>query len=98
MDLTSQQRRYLKGLAHKLQPKVQLGKHGFSDALQKEIDRQLTQLELIKIRVGVEDRQEFLGLVETLSQATRSHLVQAIGRVVVLYRQSDEPEIKLPRN
>jgi RNA-binding protein len=98
MALTSQQRRYLKGLAHKLQPKVHLGKHGFSQALQKEIDRQLADWELIKVRVGVEGREEFLELADTISQTSKSHMVQAIGRIIVLYREGEEPEIKLPRS
>jgi RNA-binding protein len=96
MDLTSQQRRFLKGLAHKLQPIVSLGKNGFSPALQKEVDRHLADRELIKVRVGVDERKEFLSLADTLAQETKSHLVQVIGRMAILYRKGKNPEIKLP--
>jgi RNA-binding protein len=96
MTLTSHQRRFLKGLAHKLTPSVHLGKNGWSEALRKEVDRQLGDLELIKVRISVEERQEFLHLAQVIADASQSHLVQTIGRIAVLYREGEEPEIKLP--
>ena len=98
MTLTSHQRRFLKGLAHKLHPSVNLGKNGWTDSLCREVKRQLGDLELIKVRIGVEERQEFLDLAQVIADSTESHLVQTIGRIAVLYREGEEPEIKLPRS
>lgn len=97
MTLTSQQRRYLKGLAHKLNPSVHLGKNGWTAPLSREVDRQLNDLELIKVRISVEERNEFLRLAQVIAEESKSDLVQTIGRIALLYRKGLEPAIQLPK-
>ena len=54
--ITGKQKKYLKGLAHKLNPVVMVGNKAFQAVL-KEIDATLEAHELIKIRVRCEDRR-----------------------------------------
>ncbi len=48
--LTSSQRKRLRGLAHDLKPLVHLGKAGLTDAALAQIDKELADHELIKVR------------------------------------------------
>ena len=48
--LTSSQRKRLRGLAHDLHPLVHLGKAGLTDAALAQIDKELADHELIKVR------------------------------------------------
>ena len=93
--LSPKQVRQLRGLAHKLDPLVQLGKHGMTPILLKEIDRCLADHELIKIRLATPDRAEFQAMTEQVARETGAAVVQTVGRVAVLYRPAAEPTIKL---
>ncbi|HKJ72465.1 MAG TPA: ribosome assembly RNA-binding protein YhbY [Gammaproteobacteria bacterium] len=95
-SLTSKQRRHLRGLAHALQPVVQVGDAGVSDAVAAAAEEALAHHELIKVRFQQGDRGERRGMTETLCAATGAELVQEIGRMAVLYRPAEEPEIQLP--
>jgi len=98
MTLTAKQKQYLKGLAHGLEPVVQVGTKGISDGLVEQIRDQLVRHELIKIRFNTESASEPAESAEELATRTKSQLVQKMGRMVVLYRRHDEkPKIELPK-
>lgn len=75
---------------------VAIGKQGLTPALYKEVDRNLADHELIKIRVLADDKAALKVAAEEIKTATASAVIQVIGRIVVLYRPGEEPEIKLP--
>jgi RNA-binding protein len=87
MLLIAKTRQHLKAKAHKLKPVVMLGNKGFSAAVQKEVEIALNDHELIKIRVACEDREEKKALVAEICAATKSELVQLIGKIAVIYKQ-----------
>jgi RNA-binding protein len=92
VPLSPKERQALKARAHGLKPVVLLGNAGASKPVIKEIDRALAAHELIKVRVPGDDRTQrdalFTELADTLSAAR----VQAIGKLLVLYRPiPDEP-------
>lgn len=95
--LTGKQKRYLRSLAHNTDPTFQIGKGGINENMINQIDDTLENRELIKIHVlqnNVDDKSE---LATTLSDATNSEVVQIIGSMIVLYRESkDNKEITLP--
>ena len=49
--MTGKQKRHLRTMAHTLKPVVNLGKHGLSRETKNEIDSQLLEHELIKLKV-----------------------------------------------
>ena len=49
--MTGKQKRYLRSLAHSLKPVVQIGKQGLSRDTLVQIEKQLDDHELIKVRV-----------------------------------------------
>ena len=97
MELNSKQVKYLKGLAHALNPCVQMGKNGFCESFVSEVKRGLKDHELIKVRMSCEDRTELDKFTEQLHNETGSQLVQVIGHVAVLYKAAEIPKIILPK-
>lgn len=91
--LTPRQRAQLKARAHALEPFVQIGQAGISDAVVAETDRTLTAHGLIKVRLNGADRQAREELITSLSERTGATVVQNVGKVVVLWRprEDDEP-------
>lgn len=97
MNLSDQQRRYLRGLAHPFKPVVLIGNAGLTDAVVKETAQALHDHELIKVRARVADRAARDALFSELAQRTDGALVDRIGHVAVLYRPgSPRPKIIIP--
>jgi RNA-binding protein len=96
--LNGRQRRHLRALAHHLEPLVQVGKEGVTDAVVAAADQALTDHELIKIRLPQIDRDERGQMALELERGTRAAIAGTTGRVVLLYRRHpNEPVIQLPR-
>lgn len=96
--LTGKERSYLKGLANKIEPIFQVGKHGLSENFIKQVDEALETRELIKIKILqnslLEPKETALELVDK----TNAEFVQSIGSKFVLYRESkDKKKIELPK-
>ena len=98
MKLTNKQKQYLKGLAHPLKPVVQLGANGFTEGVLAEIENALNHHELIKVKVPTDDRETKALIFEAIVRETGATKLQTIGHTIVLYRQSPEKKIQLPRN
>ena len=96
MALTEPQKRYLRGLAHKLKPVVMLGNAGFSEGVANELDLTLEHHELIKVRVSAEDRETRDALIREMCATAGCELVQRIGHIAVVYRPAKKPTIRLP--
>lgn len=86
VQLTPRERSSLKGRAHALEPVVHVGNAGLSEAVVKEADRALTAHELIKVRVGGDDRDERAALIDALCERTDAAKVQTVGKIAVLWR------------
>jgi RNA-binding protein len=96
--LSGQARRYLRGRAHGLDPAVQVGKAGLTAPVAESIDVSLRAHELIKVRVAA-DRDERDELAAAIEQRLGCECVGIIGRMVILYRQHEDPDrrrIELP--
>jgi putative YhbY family RNA-binding protein len=90
--LTAKERQALKARAHPLKPVVLLGAAGLTAAVVKEIDRALAAHELIKVKVPGDDRGEREAVFAALAADLSAARVQAIGKLLVLFRPApDEP-------
>src|SRR5690349_13090031 len=95
--LTGKQRSHLRGLAHGLDPIVQVGKEGVTEALVAALSRALWDHELVKVRVLQASPLDRSECAAELSKATESETVGEIGRIVMLYKRHPErPQITLP--
>ena len=93
ISLSPRQRARLKARAHALEPVVQVGQAGASEAVVAEVDRTLAAHGLIKVRLGGADRASREELAQTLCAHTGAAAVQQVGKVLVLWRPrpDDEP-------
>ena len=98
--LKGSQRKYLRGLAHKLNPAAFVGHKGITPSLTDEINMALDTTELIKIKFSDHKEKELkTALVEEIASITQSHVAGMVGHVAILFRQHPDPEkqkIKLP--
>ncbi|MDW5416764.1 MULTISPECIES: ribosome assembly RNA-binding protein YhbY [unclassified Iodobacter] len=99
MELTSDQRRHLKSLAHHIDPVVMIGNNGLADAVIREIAVNLDAHELIKIRVLGDDRALREEYMQKICSELGAVAVQHIGKLLIVYRASntDKPRIVLPK-
>lgn len=97
MNLSTKQKQHLKGLAHSLKPVVLMGANGLTEAVLAEIDLALNHHELIKIKVASEDRETKQLIIDAIVRKTSAEKVQTIGKTLVLFRQTPERKIEIPR-
>jgi RNA-binding protein len=99
-DLKGSQKKYLRGLAHKLNPSAFVGHKGITQNLIEEIDQALSASELIKIKfVDFKEKEQKKVLTQEIVNKTQSHVAGTIGHVVILFRRNPDKEkqqIKLP--
>lgn len=99
-DLSSHQRKYLRGLAHGLKPIVFVGHKGKTSSLAAALDQALTTHELVKAKfIDDKDKAYKAQTIEFLEKATASEMVGLIGHVAIFYRPQQDPEkrkISLP--
>ena len=98
MSLSPTQTRYLRGLAHDLKPVILTGNKGITDAVLKEFAIALDHHELVKVKLGCDDRIERKRQIAELRLHGNAELVQSIGKVASFYRRNDEqPKLALPK-
>ena len=88
--MTSKERAQLIKEAAKMTPIFRLGKSGISPEFTKAVSEALEARELIKLDVLKncdDDPKELAGIV---SERTGSHIVQIIGRKIVLYKANKD--------
>ena len=93
-SVASAQKRQLRAQGHHLKPIVQIGQAGLSDGVIEATKVALEQHELIKVSINGESPTERKSGAQELAKATGAHVVQVIGRVIVLYRQNEKPKAK----
>jgi RNA-binding protein len=93
-ELTSTQRKFLRGVAHHLDPVVLIGKHGLTEALVKSAAEALEAHELIKVKFNDFKTQKDALLAE-LCEKTGCAIAGRVGNVGILYREQPDPEKRL---
>ncbi|MDJ0837625.1 MAG: ribosome assembly RNA-binding protein YhbY [Acidobacteriota bacterium] len=97
MTLNSAQRRYLKQLAHHLKPLLQMGKDGPSAGFIGQLNEQIENHELIKIRI-LNNCEYTKSEIETAFAGAGITLVQKVGHVYTVFRQKEEDsQLSLPK-
>ena len=94
MSLDNTTTRKFRRIGHHLSPIVMISS-GLSKNIMTEIDRALTDHELIKIKVNTNDREAKKALIEEICKAKNAELVQQIGHVALLFRAAKQPDPRL---
>lgn len=96
--LTGKQKRFLRATAHDLSPIFQVGKNGVGEAMCADLIDALEKRELLKVQVLQNCADTPKDVATELVDGTNAELVQVIGKVVVLYKESKENKtLQLPR-
>ncbi|NQU67531.1 MAG: YhbY family RNA-binding protein [Candidatus Marinimicrobia bacterium] len=96
--LESFQKSYLKGLAHSLEPIVNIGKQGITPGFLVFTNHALDDHELIKIKF-LDFKDQKKSLATEIAKQTDSMIVSIIGNNLILFRQNPDEEnrkISLP--
>jgi len=92
--LTGRQRRALRAMAHALQPVVNVGHAGVTDAVLQAVDEALLGHELIKVRLH--EPEDKRAMAAALADGTGATLCGLVGHTAILYRpHPDEPRIRV---
>jgi RNA-binding protein len=103
--LSGRARTHLKSLAHPLEPLVQVGAQGITDALIGAVGVALDDHELIKVKLGQSFEGDRHEAAQAIAKASGAVVVQVVGRIITLYRGRSKqrqaarkrPQIELPR-
>jgi RNA-binding protein len=97
MELSERQRKYLRGLAHALDPVILIGNAGLTPGVIAETRRALADHELIKVKMRGAERDARNASMAALAEDSGATLVHRIGHIAVLYRpRDDKPGIVIP--
>ena len=101
-QLSSKQKRYLKGLGHHLSPLILIGKEGINQRLIDATILELRNHELIKVKICNNSDVNKNDAIPTMTTATGSELVQLIGKSLLLYKENPEKKkderLNLPKD
>jgi len=93
--LNGYQKKYLKGLAHRLKPVVLIGQHGLTDTVVNNTIQALKKHELIKVKfIDHKKKDQKTTILEALCQQTQSDMVSLIGHVAILFKPHPDPAMR----
>jgi RNA-binding protein len=91
--LKGYQKKYLKGLAHGMNPLVFVGQKGLSPSVIKAVDESLEKHELIKLKfIDFKEKGQKEEIATAIEKETASELVGKVGHIAIFYRQQKDPE------
>ena len=95
MTSSNEDKKHLRRLGHNLKPVVTVAGNGLSETVNAEIERALTDHELIKVKLVADDRDSKKALTEAICADHKAELVQSVGHVLLLFRRSKTPDPRL---
>lgn len=95
MELDNATIKRLKGIGHDLKPVVMIGNNGITPAITEEINRALTDHELIKVKLPAGSKHERDLVCTELAATANAYLIHTIGRMALLLRQNPNANPKL---
>ena len=95
MSLSTERKKQLRTIGHKLNPIVTIADRGLTDGVRAELNRALDDHELIKVKLAVTEREGRHEAVALLQAIPGVEVVQQVGKVALLYRANKKPNPKL---
>lgn len=94
MALSGKQTRYLRSLAHHLNPATIVGAQGIKPTTLMQVRESLTAHELVKVDIADGSGLDAREAGEEIAEALDAELVQVIGHKVVFYKRSEKKDIE----
>ena len=95
MQLDNATIKRLKGIGHDLKPIVMIGNKGVTPSIIEEIDRALSDHELIKVKLPAGSKEERDTIGAELAVTAKATLIHSIGRMALLLRKNPNANPKL---
>ncbi len=95
MTLSNIQKKQYRAIGHKLHPIVTIAQKGLSENIRAELERALSDHELIKIKLVAADREAKKELLEIICTEFSAECVQSIGHTALLFRKAKKHEGRL---
>jgi RNA-binding protein len=95
MSLSQAQKKAFRSIGHHLDPVVTVSENGASDGVLAELERTLTDHELIKIKLALPERDDRRAMLDEMVQASGAEKIQTIGKMALLYRRNPQANPKL---
>ena len=95
MTISNTAKKQYRAIGHNLHPIVTIAQKGLSKNIRLELERALTDHELIKIKLIAADRDAKKALVAIICQEFKSECVQSIGHTALLYRRAKRHDGRL---
>lgn len=92
--ITTKQRAFLRGLGNALEPVMQIGKDGLTENSIQAIEQLLQARELVKFKVLNNCDDDAKSLANVIAIKVNADVVQAIGKVFILYKKSTKKGFK----
>ena len=88
--LTGKEKKYLRGLAHALNPVVLIGRNGCTEQVEAQIDEALDAHELIKIKFidFIDEKKE---IAERIALKLECECCGSIGHTFIFFRRNTDP-------
>lgn len=87
-------KKQLRSIGHHLKPVVTVAGAGLSENVVTEIGRALSDHELIKVRVSIDDRESRADITQKICQQQGAELVQSIGKIILIFKKNTKPNPK----
>lgn len=88
MPLTNEQKKQYKSIGHHLKPVLIVSENGLTEGVQAELERALSDHELIKVQLRITERDDRKAITEELCKLGGCELVQSIGKMALVYRKN----------
>lgn len=95
MLTSNKQKKQYRAIGHNLKPVVTVAQKGFTENIRKEIDRALTEHELVKVKLLTSERSGKQKLSNEICVELNAECIQSIGNVILLYRATKNPDNRL---
>jgi RNA-binding protein len=95
MQLDNETIKRLKSIGHELKPIVMIGNKGITPAISEEIDRALSDHELIKVKQPAGTKHERDIVSTEIATTANANVIHTIGRMALLLRQNPNANPKL---
>jgi len=88
MPLSTAQKKQYRAIGHHLRPVLTVVENSPNEGVLAELERALSDHELIKVQLRLEGREARQALLDALCQAGRAQAVQTMGKTALLYRKN----------
>lgn len=95
MSVSQDTKKHLRAIGHNLNPVVTVAGKGLTEGVLGEINRALSDHELIKVRLTVGDRDLKKQLISDICGQSGGEMIQVIGHILLLYRKAAKPDPRL---